>query len=106
MNNDTDTNNANRRYIIWDSRRDGDPRRDEDGRIISDGIIGRVSADNCYMTTYACNKRRVDVSGGELPRTLDALDENDYHPLLADFSLSGSKSTYEIYRVSDAGARL
>ena len=91
-----------RRYIIWDPRDgNGFPRRDEDGNITSAGLIGVLTEDNCYLTTYATGKRREGLVE-YTPVSLDVLEENDHRPVIADFSLSGSKGTYEIYRVSDA----
>lgn len=74
-------------FIIWDQK-DGEPRRGDDGEFLTDGIIGRVGADNVYVRGYA------------------AYREGDHESLevgqfaVADFSLSGSKGTYRVYRVS------
>ena len=77
------------KFIIWDPR-DGFPRRDEDDNIISDGIIGRVGKENVYLKIYA------EYTGDKRPWDLDVNDWIDD----VVFSLSGSRGTYDIWRVS------
>ncbi len=75
-------------FIIWDPR-DGEPQRDN-GVITSDGIIGRVTEENVYIKAYA------SISEGEKrPEDLE-VGAHTY----AEFSLSGSKGLYRIYRVA------
>lgn len=76
------------RFIIWDPA-DGNPRRGEDGSFISSGVMGLVDERSIYLTTYARyrdDKRPTDLEVGQ--------------HVTADFSLSGSRGTYDIYRVS------
>lgn len=42
-----------KQFIIWDRIKDGEPVRDTDGNINSNGIIGRVGMENVYFTAYA-----------------------------------------------------
>jgi hypothetical protein len=79
-----------RRFIIYPHCED--PRMDEEGNIISDGVTGRISADNCYLTAYP-----------KWP------DDNDLRPedlnvgdciMCVEYRLSGSYGIYDIYRVS------
>jgi len=66
------------------------PRMDEDGKIIGEGAIGRVTADNVYLTSYPewpkGAKRLADLEVGEFIRAVR-------------YSLSGSVGYYDIYRV-------
>ena len=98
--------NPHARFILWDQRDcDGrGPRRDEEGRITSDGLLGRLGPSNCYLKTYAANLRRdsLTAEGGYKTATLEDLEINGHEPVIADFSLSGERGTYEIYRLSDA----
>jgi len=77
------------RFILWD-RQDGDPRR-QDGDLISDGVIGRVNADNVYLTAYAQYpdgaKRPWDLAVGEAIEGVV-------------FELSGGRGVYDVYRVA------
>jgi hypothetical protein len=76
-------------FILWD-RRDGAPRRDEDGALVSDGIVGRIGPDNVYLSGYAAypaDTRPLDLDvGGCIPGV--------------GYSLSGSRGTYDVYRVA------
>jgi len=78
-----------KRFIIWDPR-DGGPRRDEDGEIISDGLIGRVGTDNVYIKVYA--------SYTSEPRIWD-LEVGQHTPGVI-FNLSGQRGVYDVYRVA------
>jgi hypothetical protein len=87
------------RFIIWDPRDgNGFPRRDHDGNITSDGLVGRIGRSNAFLSAYAGNLRTVCGRS----TTLDELSENDTMPLEADFTLSGERGSYEIFRVSDS----
>lgn len=68
---------------------DHKPLEDEDGKIIGEGAIGRITADNAYLTAYPewpNNKRPADLEVGECIKGVR-------------FSLSGSSGYYDIYRV-------
>jgi len=84
---------ANEPKFILCNRRDGPPRMDEDGKtIVSDGVIGRVTAGNAYLAIYAeyANddpRRPCDLAVGEcIPQVR--------------YRLSGEVGRYDIYRVS------
>ena len=85
---------SNKRFILWD-RKDGSPHRDDDGNnIVSSGILGRVTADNVYLTAYASYpvdepRRPTDLAVGEVIRGVR-------------YTLSGGNGWYDIYRVGDA----
>ena len=77
-------------FIIWDAANDGHaPRTDDDGIIVSDGVVGRIGEDNAYLTTYGeypGEKRGRDLEvGGSIKGVR--------------YSLSGSSGVYDIYRV-------
>lgn len=74
------------KYILWDPK-DGEPRRDEDGAFLTDGLIGRIGPDNVYLTAYA-KVLRTPIAELHVGGVTEA-----------EFSLSGSKGTYRIYRV-------
>lgn len=77
------------KFIIWDRRDNYKPRQDADGTIISDGVLGRLDADNVYLRTYACwpdDRRPADLAVG------DCIEGVIYR-------LSGERGTYDIYRV-------
>lgn len=77
------------RFILW-STRDGAPRCDDDGVIVSDGIVGRIGADNVYLRGYAAypgGVRPLDLAVGECIRGVQ-------------YSLSGSTGIYDVYRVA------
>ena len=78
-----------KRFIIWNPK-DGHVRRDDDGNIISDGVIGRVSIGNAYIKIYpkfSVDKRPADLEVGE---------RIEY----VKYALSGEIGYYDIYRVS------
>lgn len=82
-------------FILWD-RADGPVPKDASGEIRTSGLTGRIGPDNCYLSVYARNLRS---EMGPVGRgCLFELEVGD--KLTADFALSGSKGTYEIYRVS------
>ena len=77
------------RFILW-STRDGAPRRDDDGVIVSDGIVGRIGPDNVYLRGYAAypgDVRPLDLAVGECIRSVR-------------YALSGGAGIYDVYRVS------
>ena len=77
------------KFILWSRREGMQPTRNEEGRIISDGIIGRVTEDNAYLRAYPeypDERRPWDLPVGF------CIEEVKY-------SLSGSKGTYDIWRV-------
>ena len=82
------------RFILWDPR-DGYPRFDAEvdpPKCVSDGLLGRVGADNVYLTVYAeypDEKRPQDLEIGQAIAGVG-------------FSLSGGKGSYDIVRVADA----
>jgi hypothetical protein len=67
--------------------------RDEEGNIISDGVIGRITEYNCYLTAYPKwpeeNEylRPRDLKIGECIKKVE-------------YSLSGSCGLYDVYRVT------
>lgn len=75
-------------YILWDPR-DGSLALQDDGTIISDGLIGRIGPDNIYLTAYA------KYPTGKSYRDLD-VGEGIAGVV---FSLSGSRGVYTVYRV-------
>jgi hypothetical protein len=83
-------NEEQKRFILWDKADSYVPRIDENGKIMSDGLLGRLNEGNVYLTTYASypdKKRPADLEvGGCIPNV--------------QFSLSGSSGTYDVYRVS------
>jgi hypothetical protein len=91
-----------KKFIIWDPRDEDPPgrgpRRDEDGNITSDGLIGRVGEDNVYLTAYAGYTGRTAKPGEDWKtRTHRDLEVGEWTG--ADFSLSGSKGHYQVWRV-------
>jgi hypothetical protein len=80
------------RYILWNPR-DGEPLTDEGGNVSSDGIIGRVGRDNVYVKTYAAYAEGTERDADGSP----VLEVGGF--AVADFSLSGSRGTYRVYRV-------
>lgn len=80
-----------KKFIIWDRKDNDRPREDEDGNIISAGIIGVVSGDNVYITTY-----------GVIPQDSKPVSELEVGERSENvrFSLSGSSGLYDIYRVA------
>jgi hypothetical protein len=77
-----------KQFIIWDPK-DGRPSRD-DGRIVSDGCIGRIGLDNVYLTAYGAREHG--------SKTYDELEVGE-SVLNVTFRLSGQKGVYDIYRV-------
>ena len=79
-------------YILWDPS-DGPPWRNDDGSFISEGVVGRITAGNAFLTVYAqfpedvprSRLRELDV-GGSIKGV--------------KYSLSGSEGVYDVYRVS------
>ena len=80
---------AEKKFIIWDPRDGFYPTLGEDKAIISDGIIGRVTADNVYLKIYAQYK--------DDQKSIDELLVGEY--VKADFRLSGEKGSYKVFRV-------
>lgn len=80
-----------KQFIIWDPR-DGSPHR-ADGSLISDGLIGRVGADNVYLRAYPQWPSLV---------TSETLKELRVGACIRGvrYNLSGTQGTYDIYRVS------
>jgi hypothetical protein len=85
-----------KRFILWD-RKDGEfPRRSDvevdehmANLIISEGVLGWITEDNVYLTTYA------NYPGVERPRDLAV----GCRISNVQYSLSGSKGVYDLYRV-------
>lgn len=78
------------KYILHSTKDNYQPREDDDGNIISDGAVGRITANNVYLTGYASypdDRRPTDLAVGEC-----------IHSVV--YSLSGSTGIYSIYRVS------
>lgn len=77
------------KFILWNAGSESPPRCDDDGTIVSDGIIGRVDADNAYLTiygTYRDERRPKDLEVG-------------CRIAGVTFTLSGGYGCYDIYRV-------
>jgi len=85
-------NMRSRRFILWDPKDNYRPMTDEEGnQIISDGVLGRLTIDNVYLTAYANyhgDKRPKDLGVGECIKGVG-------------FNLSGEHGVYDIYRVED-----
>lgn len=81
-----------RRFILWNLKDGATPPRSEDGSIATSGALGECHASSVYLTTYAIfpdHTRPVDLDiGGRIQGVM--------------YNLSGSKGTYDIYRVSDS----
>ena len=78
------------KFIIWDTDNGSTPRSDGEGRIVSDGVVGRIEHDNAYLTiygSYPTESRPESLAVGE--RIASVV-----------FSLSGSSGIYDIYRVA------
>jgi hypothetical protein len=75
------------RYIIWDPR-DGEPQTGDDGEIISAGVMGVLEPKSVYITVYP------NYRDDRLPNTLEVGAFS-----VAEFSLSGTRGVYRIYRV-------
>lgn len=78
------------KFILWNSKRDGHrPSSDEDGNIISDGVLGRITEDNVYLKVYAKyfdDKRPKDLKVCEAIKGVM-------------FTLSGESGSYDVWRV-------
>lgn len=76
-----DTMSDNRRFIIQPL---DEPLRVEDGRILSDGVVGRIGPNNAFLRTYAAytGATHDDLKLGEGCR--------------AEFSLSGQTGVYTV----------
>lgn len=76
------------KFIIW-KQKDGTPRT-SGGGWVSGGLIGLVTAENVYLRVYGVrpegSKPYEKLSVGECVAGVE-------------FSLSGSKGTYDVYRV-------
>ena len=76
------------KFIIWDSR-DGNPRT-KDGGWVSGGLMGELTPENIYLRVYAQrpegSKPFEILEVGECVRGVQ-------------YTLSGSKGTYDVYRV-------
>jgi len=98
---DKDGEMQEKKFIIWDPRDEDPPgrgpRRDEEGNITSDGLIGRVGEGNVYLATYA------DYTGAKFAGDPDRIrrhtDLGVGECTGAYFSLSGSKGWYQVWRV-------
>ena len=76
------------RYIIWDPK-DGVPTRDDSGNITTSGLLGRLTAGNVYLRSYAAlpdGRQVADLAVGDVIRG-------------AKFHLSRERGTYDIWRV-------
>ncbi len=80
-------------YIIWDPT-DGEPRRGEDGSFESSGLVGRVGGANAFVKVYA----KYDEGTRRTPDGVPVLEVGQF--ARAEFSLSGSRGYYKVYRVS------
>lgn len=75
-----------RRYILWDTKRDGTLRYPDEN---TDGILGRLSVNNVYLTAYAGypdDRRPNDLAVGERIENVR-------------YNLSGEVGYYDLYRV-------
>lgn len=75
-------------FILWDSK-DGNPRT-SDGGWVSGGLVGRVTPENVYLRAYGVRPE------GSKPYEKLAVGECVAG---VTFSLSGSKGTYDVYRI-------
>jgi hypothetical protein len=77
-----------KRFVLWNTQRDGEPRvRDVDET--ASGVLGQITENNVYLTTYASypdDKRPADLEVGE--RIRDVI-----------YRLSGQRGVYDVYRV-------
>jgi len=82
------------KFIIWDPNDGvngwGPPRTDDGGNIISDGLIGRVTEGNCYLTAYP-----------KWPKGAKPVTELAVGACIkgVEYRLSGSSGVYDVYRV-------
>jgi len=75
------------KFILWDNK-DGDPRTPE-GAWVSGGLLGEITAENVYLRVHA--QRPAGAQPFEA-LTVGACVRN------VEFTLSGSKGTYDVYR--------
>ncbi len=83
---------ARMRFILWDPNDGRIPL--DGGKVATAGLLGVVGADNVYLTSYAGypdGRRPIDLEIGQRIAGVK-------------YSLSGSKGTYDVYRVDDAEA--
>ena len=74
-------------FILWNRARDGVLRYPDKQ---TDGVLGRLTADNVYLTAYAKypgDKRPKDLAVGERIENVE-------------YRLSGEFGVYDIYRVA------
>jgi len=76
------------KFIIWDSN-DGNPRTPE-GTWVSGGVLGELSPENVYLRVYA---RRPEGA-----QTFESLNVGECVRGVT-YTLSGSKGTYDVYRI-------
>jgi len=80
-----------RRFILWSHDCGHYPLRDQDGNsIVADGVVGRITIDNAFLTMYCCASRQ----------DLEALPVGHMIPQV-EYTLCGSRGQYDIYRVDD-----
>ena len=56
------------KFIIWDTNDGPLPRCDDDGKIVSEGVLGCVDGDSVYITSYGSypgDKRPKNLEVGE-----------------------------------------
>ena len=82
-----------KKFIIWDSSdgavRYGNTESDDAEKIISDGLTGRLSEDNVYLTTYAGYPGALTHTSLEVGECIKGVR----------FTLSGENALYDVYRV-------
>ena len=74
-------------FIIWDSK-DGNPST-PDGAWVSGGLIGLVTLDNVYLRVYGMRP--------EGSKPYEKLEVGECVTGV-EFSLSGTRGTYDVYR--------
>lgn len=75
-----------RRFILWNTKRDGQVRYPGDR---TDGVIGQVTHENVYLTAYA------SYPGDELPKDLKL----GQCIKSVRYNLSSEHGEYDVYRV-------
>lgn len=82
---------SEKKFIIWDTR-DGNglPRVDDDGQIVSEGVLGRITENNVYLRAYP-----------RWPEGAKPVSELEVGEAIKNvkYSLSGSSGYYDVYRV-------
>jgi hypothetical protein len=77
-------------FILFSREESHRPRVDDEGKITSDGVMGRITADSVYLTAYAKwpkgAKRLNDLEVGECIQGVE-------------YRLSGTRGVYDVYRV-------